>query len=637
MITKKLKEELFAWDPNAFQGKGYWFVMGEKGALGRAATKEQANFLGKPMESQTVPESPKVHEHDDEEEHEYAKAEKTRNTSIGDLIARKIIAGGGIKESIKDSFSDKTNAMKTGFKETFDPLNMAKALTGGSNWAPAMLGKMMGRKQEDLEYFTDMKKEKPKSNNPASAVRAATDPLYSSTSSRRVVAVRKNDSLANVVTKLYALIKKDIDDKTLQRELDRDFERGREDKKKKRHDDLVKAIRGMSVGVGDGSVPEDDSSILDSILSALGLGAIFKKIWGAVKGILRKIPGVKNLKFLQEGAEGAEAVAEGAEGAKVTAEAAEGTKAISGLGEGAKVVAEGAEATKIIGEAATATKVGAEGLATASKVSKVLTAAKGVLEFLNKIPGLNLIASGASLLADVALAISEFESGKINEQQLKKAVTEALGGAMGGLGGAELGALIGGFAGSFVPLIGNVIGGAVGGVGGFFGGEYVGKKAAGALFDHFENTPQKQLKNEIDNMRPQATPVQQQNKQAAQTGMRGRGAQPLQQQTAPAQQPQPTLPSTGASAGRGSVNPPMATATPTSVPNTTGERVNGAMKANAEHNDNAKVASAEPVVTNTTKTYNSGKEGDVTFDVPASARHDDTMLSAIQKMMVRLV
>ena len=40
MITKKYKDEIFAWDPTAFNGKGYWYVLGTKGGLGRAASRK---------------------------------------------------------------------------------------------------------------------------------------------------------------------------------------------------------------------------------------------------------------------------------------------------------------------------------------------------------------------------------------------------------------------------------------------------------------------------------------------------------------------------------------------------------------------------------------------------------------------
>jgi chemotaxis protein histidine kinase CheA len=52
-----------------------------------------------------------------------------------------------------------------GFKEKFDPLNIAKVLTGGSNLAPAMLGRLLGRKTSDIRYFTGKKEYTPRSES----------------------------------------------------------------------------------------------------------------------------------------------------------------------------------------------------------------------------------------------------------------------------------------------------------------------------------------------------------------------------------------------------------------------------------------------------------------------------------------
>jgi hypothetical protein len=52
MITKKANKQTFAWDASAFQGKGYWFVLGKNGAYGRAASKAEAIVLGKPKDTE---------------------------------------------------------------------------------------------------------------------------------------------------------------------------------------------------------------------------------------------------------------------------------------------------------------------------------------------------------------------------------------------------------------------------------------------------------------------------------------------------------------------------------------------------------------------------------------------------------
>jgi len=57
MITKKANKQTFAWDSSAFQGKGYWFILGKNGAYGRAASKAEAIILGKPKDKEQPEES----------------------------------------------------------------------------------------------------------------------------------------------------------------------------------------------------------------------------------------------------------------------------------------------------------------------------------------------------------------------------------------------------------------------------------------------------------------------------------------------------------------------------------------------------------------------------------------------------
>ena len=59
-ITKKLGDEIFIWDPTAYQNKGYWYVLGTTGAYGRPASKKEATKLKKPPVIETEPVAPEV-------------------------------------------------------------------------------------------------------------------------------------------------------------------------------------------------------------------------------------------------------------------------------------------------------------------------------------------------------------------------------------------------------------------------------------------------------------------------------------------------------------------------------------------------------------------------------------------------
>ena len=95
----------------------------------------------------------------------YYEAAKIRKKGFADLMTDKLTSGQGVFSSARSALSDRSKARSLGFKEKFDPLNIAKVLTGGSNLAPAMLGKLLGRKTSDIRYFTGKKEYTPRSES----------------------------------------------------------------------------------------------------------------------------------------------------------------------------------------------------------------------------------------------------------------------------------------------------------------------------------------------------------------------------------------------------------------------------------------------------------------------------------------
>jgi predicted chitinase len=140
-------------------------------------------------------------------------------------MAENLIAGGSIGTSFKKTLSEKSKARMMGIKEAFDPLNMVKKLTGGSKLAPAILGKMLGRSKQDLEYFAgDPRKRK---LDTKTAIGFDEETLQKST-----------ESLGNI----YNLLKKDRDNKIAQRERKQSFEKAVDKQEELRNKELIKAL-----------------------------------------------------------------------------------------------------------------------------------------------------------------------------------------------------------------------------------------------------------------------------------------------------------------------------------------------------------------------------------------------------------
>ena len=184
----------------------------------------------------------------------YQQAAKIRKKSFGSLIAEQ---EGGLGTSFKKALSLKTKAKVKGIKETFDPMNIAKFMTGGSNLGPAIWGKMRGRSKEDIAHFTGGKVKD--SGNTATKL----GPLQS------------ENNMLDILMKIYTFMQKNQEDDTKRREEAKQFEEEIKSEKDRRHKDLIEALTGKR--------PENDTAekvkketgmdtpdVLSSILDSFG-------------------------------------------------------------------------------------------------------------------------------------------------------------------------------------------------------------------------------------------------------------------------------------------------------------------------------------------------------------------------------
>ena len=155
---------------------------------------------------------------------DYQKAKNIRGKKFSELMTDKLVAGDGIVSSFAKTISEKSKARSTGLKEKFDPLNIAKMLTGGSRLGPALLGKMTGASKERMSYFAGDPKKK-KIEALASGIKP--ESLEMATT-----------SLGNI----YELLKKDKEEKKLQRQLSYSKEEEQEFEEDRRNQELIKAL-----------------------------------------------------------------------------------------------------------------------------------------------------------------------------------------------------------------------------------------------------------------------------------------------------------------------------------------------------------------------------------------------------------
>ena len=158
----------------------------------------------------------------------YQDAKAIRKHSFADLMTEKLREGSGVGSSFKQALSEKTKAKMTGLKETFDPMNIAKFMTGGSRLAPALVGKLMGRSKEDTEYFAG--KAKPADRQTAT----------------KVDSIEQTNEMTDILLKIYTFMQETFERDKKLREEENNFKEAHELEKERRHKALLDALRGGS-------------------------------------------------------------------------------------------------------------------------------------------------------------------------------------------------------------------------------------------------------------------------------------------------------------------------------------------------------------------------------------------------------
>lgn len=167
----------------------------------------------------------------------YYEAARVRGTSFADLMRQKLVSGEGVFSSLRSSFSDRRLAKQIGKKEKFDILNIARFLTGGSRLAPLLVGSLLGRSKEDIDYFSGIKKRKTYSRQSSSMI-------------ERILGDKSMSSEGNSVTvleEILTVLQKTQEDRDLEFETIKAFEKIQSNIEKDRHRDVmnvfIRAIR----------------------------------------------------------------------------------------------------------------------------------------------------------------------------------------------------------------------------------------------------------------------------------------------------------------------------------------------------------------------------------------------------------
>ena len=406
--------------------------------------------------------------------------------SILSLLAKETgkKAGGYLTDKLKDATGD--------IQKRIDPRTLARTLGGKGFLGDAAVGVtdllMKGVGFGAKKFFGKLGFGKKK------------DPQFSTIGSGPIRVLKVGDSIADILGKMYNFMLKNDEVQKLNDEIEKAFRQEQLDEDGRRHDELVKAIKGYTKKYkrDDTTKPEEEKGFLDTILDGLKLWSVelladlaaFAAEVAALLGL-----GIVPPKLPKGGRKG-----QPKGGPKETSTDI-GESITKPTPKGVETPAQRRNPPKTRGGTNRETRISRNtppppAVSTAEKVAKfgkgalkltntaLLKGLNGVLDLLNKIPGLKYLAIGIDLIGEVEQLINDAMDPNrtaTNDELIFR--LEKIGAKfLGGIEGVELGGLIG-------ASVGTTVGGPWGTLLGLGAGSYIGAELGeelfGALFERY--------------------------------------------------------------------------------------------------------------------------------------------------------
>jgi hypothetical protein len=180
--------------------------------------------------------------------------------------------------TFREALSDKTKARLMGIKEKFTPLNIIRMLTGSGGIGRSIrtvAGRAMGYSERDIERFGGYKRK-----------RSIYGPDRSRVPAGSRSAAKMNDSTADILAKIYNLLRKIDEDNTRRYEREQEFAEENKLEEENRQNKFLSFFKGKrnksgKTGASTEDKPEEDKS-----------GGIISKIFGSIFGVMKKLLGV---------------------------------------------------------------------------------------------------------------------------------------------------------------------------------------------------------------------------------------------------------------------------------------------------------------------------------------------------------
>lgn len=186
----------------------------------------------------------------------YQQARRIRKSKFSDMVLDQLAQPDtGIFGAIGKTISLRSQARMKGYKEKFDPLNIVKFMTGGSRFGPALFGKLTGRSQKDIDYFTGRTKSVIGGRNTADKIKK--------------VPGGDSEGINEQLSKIFSFLKNSREEDVKLRELAKNSAEEIAIEKERRHKEMIDTLQKLMKQINSGGTvtaePVKQTSMWDDI------------------------------------------------------------------------------------------------------------------------------------------------------------------------------------------------------------------------------------------------------------------------------------------------------------------------------------------------------------------------------------
>jgi hypothetical protein len=211
----------------------------------------------------------------------YQQARQVRKSRFSDMFLDQLAQKDtGVLGAVGKTISLRSQARIKGIKEKFDPLNIVKFMTMGSRFGPALFGKLTGRNQKDIDYFTGRTKSVVGTRNTADKL-------------KKVGGDGDSEGINQQLSKIFSFLKNSRDEDVRLKQLAKNFDEELSMEKEKRHKELINTLQKLMKQINSGSStaePVKENSFLDDMWKKLkGLADIIGLMKNTLIELAKKI------------------------------------------------------------------------------------------------------------------------------------------------------------------------------------------------------------------------------------------------------------------------------------------------------------------------------------------------------------